>query len=46
MKKHVRTISTPGRAQFSAGSVVTIVGTIMSSIGGLLLALAPIVGKL
>jgi hypothetical protein len=46
LKKHLRSISAPERAQVSAGTVVTIVGTIMSAVGGILMALAPIAGKL
>ncbi|HOQ90215.1 MAG TPA: hypothetical protein PLO53_13210 [Candidatus Hydrogenedentes bacterium] len=46
MKKHLHVISAPQQAQVGAATVVTIVGTVMSALGGILLALAPVVGKL
>ncbi len=46
--KHMHLVSRPAvcRAQMGTGSILTIVGTVFSSIGALLLTISPILSKL
>jgi len=43
--KHLRRVSVPSEAQNNISTILTIVGTVMSSIGALLLSVAPLISK-
>lgn len=43
--KHLRSVSVPSEAQSSLSTILTIVGTVLSSLGALLLSVAPLINK-